>query len=70
MNLSGSKSRLAGATKELAARWDETRDHWRDGKSQEFHQKYMQELFARVDRTNTIIDKLAEVLKKVQDDCE
>lgn len=70
MNLHGSKSRLAGATRELALRWTETRTYWRDAKSQEFHQKYMQELFARVDRANTIIDKLAEVLKKMQDDCE
>ena len=70
MNLNGTKSRLTGATKELSLRWSETRNHWRDAKSQEFHQQYMQELFARVERTGTIIDKLAEVLKKVQDDCE
>jgi hypothetical protein len=30
----------------------------------------MRELFASVDRTATIIDKLNEVLKKIQDDCE
>lgn len=70
MNLSGNKSRLLGATKELSLRWSETREHWRDAKSQEFHEHYMQELFARVDRTGTIIDKLNEVLKKIQADCE
>jgi hypothetical protein len=70
MNLNGTKSRLTGATKELLLRWTETRNHWRDAKSHEFHQQYMQELFARVERAGTMIDKLAEVLKKIQDDCE
>lgn len=70
MNLAGNKSRLLGATRELSLRWTETREHWRDAKCQEFHDRYMRELFASVDRTATIIDKLNEVLKKIQDDCE
>lgn len=70
MSLIGSKTRLTGATKDISLRWTETRNYWRDAKSQEFHQKHMQELFARVERTTNIIDKLDEVLKKIQDDCE
>lgn len=70
MNLSGTKSRLLGATKDISQRWAETREHWRDAKCQEFHERYLQELFAGVDRTTTIIDKLNEVLKQIQDDCE
>ena len=70
MNLSGNKSRLMGATQELLLRWTETRNYWRDAKSQEFDQKYMQELRARVDKAVTIIEKLDEVLKKVRSDCE
>ena len=70
MSLMGNKSRLTGATKELALRWAETRQYWHDAKSQEFDEKYMRELFAGVDRTATIIDKLGEVLEKVRTDCE
>jgi hypothetical protein len=70
MNLSGNKSRLMGVTKELSLRWEETRNYWRDAKSQEFDKKYMQELSARVDKAVTVIEKLDEVLKKVQSDCE
>jgi len=70
MNLSGNKSRLVGATQELLLRWSETRNFWRDAKSQEFDEKYMQELRARVDKAVTVIEKLDEVLKKVQSDCE
>jgi len=59
-----------GTTQELLLRWSETRNHWRDSKSQEFDEKYMQELRARVDKAVTIIEKLDELLKKVQSDCE
>jgi hypothetical protein len=70
MNLSGSKNRLVALTKELSNRWEDTKNHWRDAKSQEFEQRYMAELFANVDRTVTVMDKLNEVLIKVRKDCE
>ncbi|HTY87776.1 MAG TPA: hypothetical protein VMB80_09955 [Candidatus Acidoferrum sp.] len=70
MNLSGSKNRLVALTKELSKRWEDTKNYWRDTKSQEFEQRYMTELFANVDRTITVMDKLNEVLIKVRKDCE
>jgi hypothetical protein len=70
MNLSGSKNRLIALTKELSNRWEDTKNHWRDAKSQEFESRYMTELFANVDRTITVMDKLNEVLIKVRKDCE
>jgi hypothetical protein len=70
MNLSGHKAQISGASKELMLRWLETKNHWRDGKSREFEEHYLQELMARVDKTVTLIDKLEEVLKKVHNDCD
>ena len=70
MNLSGNKSRLVAATKELMLRWDETRNYWRDSKSQEFDQFYLSELRLQVDKAVTVIEKLDELLKKVRSDCE
>ena len=70
MNLSASKNRLVGLNKELTSRWEETRNFWRDTKSLEFEQRYMSELFANVDRTVTVLDKLNELLTKVRNDCE
>jgi hypothetical protein len=70
MSLSGSKNRLVAITKELSNRWDETKNYWRDAKSQEFEQRYMIELFANVDKTVTVMDKLNELLTKVKNDCE
>jgi len=70
MNLTASKNRLVGLNKELTSRWEETRNSWRDTKSLEFEQRYMSELFANVDRTVTVLDKLNELLTKVRNDCE
>lgn len=70
MNPSGIKNRLVSLTKGLATRWDETKNYWKDAKSQEFEQRYMSELFANVDKTVTVLDQLDELLAKVQKDCE
>ena len=70
MNLSGNKSRLVAATKELMLRWDETRNYWRDAKSQEFEHQYLSELRIQVDKAVTVIEKLDELLKKVRSECE
>jgi formate-dependent phosphoribosylglycinamide formyltransferase (GAR transformylase) len=70
MSLSGSKNRLVAITKELSNRWDETKNYWRDAKAQEFEQRYMLELFANVDKTITVMEKLNELVTKVRNDCE
>ena len=70
MSLSGSKGRLMALNKELYLQWNETKNYWRDAKSQEFQQRYLDELFIGVERTVTVIEKLDELLKKVRSDCE
>ena len=61
---------MLGATRELSLKWEQTKDHWRDQKSMEFEHRFLQELFASVDKTVLIVDKLDELLKKVRSDCE
>jgi len=70
MTLSGTKSRLVAITKELATRWDETKNYWKDAKSQELEQRYLSELFANVERSVTALEKLDELLAKVRKDFE
>ena len=70
MSTTTSKGRLVGASKELALKWEETKNYWRDAKSQEFERQYLQELFAGVNRAVSVIEKLDEILKKVRSDCE
>jgi len=66
----GSKNRLLGLTKELAADWAATKDHWTDAKSQEFEKRFMEELMTGVNAAMTNIDALERVLNKIRDDCE
>ena len=70
MNLSGNKGRLVGLTRDVLLRWSETKNYWRDAKSEEFERRFLTELSASVNRTVLIMEKLDEVLKKVRSDCE
>jgi hypothetical protein len=70
MNLSGNKGRLIGLTRELSLQWDETKNFWRDAKSDEFERKYMLELSAHVNRATVVLEQLEELLKKVRSECE
>jgi len=70
MNLSGNKGRLVGLTRELSLQWDETKNFWRDAKSDEFERKFMIELSVQVDRTVMVLEQLEELLKKMRSDCE
>ena len=70
MALSGNRSRLAAVTKELALRWEDTKQNWRDAKCQEFEHRYMDDLLIRVDKTVSVIEKLDELLTRVRKDCE
>ena len=70
MSLSGSKSRLSSTTKDLWMQWEQTKNYWRDAKSREFEQRYLQDLFVSVEKTITVVEKLDDLLKKVRSDCE
>lgn len=70
MSLATSKARLEGLTKELSARWAETKEHWLDAKSREFEQRFMDELLATVNRTAASIHDLEKTLAKVRNECE
>jgi hypothetical protein len=70
MSLNGNKSRLTALTKNISLRWAETKDHWRDAKSAEFEQRFMQELFPHVNKAAAAVEKLEELLNKIRKDCE
>ena len=70
MSLSGNKSRLTALAKELSLRWRETREHWRDAKSEEFQRRFMQELPPRVSQATTAVEKLEEIFARIRKDCE
>jgi hypothetical protein len=70
MSLAASRSRLAALTRELAVRWEETRQSWHDAKCDEFERTHLRELFASVDRAIAGLEKLDEVVTRARKDCE
>jgi hypothetical protein len=70
MSLSSTRSWVVAVTKELLLKWQETKSYWKDDKSLEFEHRYLQELFVRVDKAVTVIEKLDVLLAKIKKDCE
>ncbi len=68
--MSGSKGLLTLATRQLQARWGETRFSWRDRKAQEFDDLYLSELMNSVNSALRVIDELDQLLEKVHADCD
>ena len=68
MNANG--TRLAGITKDLCTEWQQTKQYWRDAKSEEFERKFLEELRAGVDKTVTVIEQLDKLITKIRKDCE
>ena len=67
---SGAKNRLLGLTKELAADWAATKDHWSDAKSLEFEKRFIEDLMTGVNAAMTNIDSLERTLKQIHADCD
>ncbi len=70
MSLGSSRSRLMALTRDLSARWQETRDVWSDAKRDEFEQRHLVPLFAAVERAGVALEQLDEILKKARRDCD
>ncbi len=70
MSASSNGHAIAVATRELARRWAETRELWRDAQAADFERDYLAELFAAVERAGPVFESLDKILKKVGEDCE
>lgn len=70
MSLSANRTRLSMATKELSASWNQTKEYWKDAKSQEFEKKYLEELFDSVETAGSVMEQLDKLLNKIKTDCE
>lgn len=70
MNLSATRTRVESLTREILRSWDETKNHWRDSKAEDFDAQYIQELAARASKATAAIEKLDQLLTRVRNDCE
>ena len=68
--MSGNEAKLTALTKALSNQWEGTKNFWRDGKSEEFEKKYLQELFQSVDRAVSVIQQMDKLIAKIRSDCE
>jgi len=70
MSDSASGTQLAAITRELLARWRQTREHWMDSKAREFEERYILELESTVNSAVSNIANLERIIRKLRDDCE
>jgi len=70
MSASGSRGLLTLATRQLMARWEETRNSWRDQKAAEFESLYLAELGHSVSSALKVLDDLDHLLEKIHADCD
>ncbi len=63
-------ARLEALTRQLMARWEQTKKVWRDEKSQEFERHYMEELHAGVESAVTVIRQIDKLITTTRNDCE
>ena len=68
--MSASGARLEALTKDLRVQWQQTKEYWVDAKSHEFEHKFLDELFASVDRAVRVIEQLDKLILKIKKDCE
>jgi len=70
MSVNSGRGHLAGLTKQLDSQWQQTREYWRDAKSQEFDRKYMSELSSIVNAAVNNTEDLGKIIAKIRSDCE
>lgn len=70
MSESSSRGLLSLATRQLQARWAETRNSWRDQKAGDFEETYLSELTQSVTSTLRVLEDLEHLLEKIHADCD
>ena len=68
--MSGNGAKLLALTKALSTQWQQTKESWRDAKSEEFERQYLQELFVSVDRSVGVIQQMDQLIARIRSDCE
>jgi hypothetical protein len=70
MSMQGGGQRLMALTRELLRNWEATKEHWRDAKSREFEQRFIEVLVNGVHAASPNIERVERIVNKVRSDCE
>jgi len=68
--MSGNGAKLTALTKALSLQWEDTKNYWRDSKSEEFERQYIQELLTSAERAVAVIQQIDKLIAKIRSDCE
>lgn len=68
--MTSSKAKLLDATRQIQARWEQTRVHWLDQKAADFEEQFIAPLTHDVHTALRAIDELDKLLHHVHADCE
>ena len=66
MNVSTNGKVVLTATRELARKWDQTKESWRDAKAEEFEREYLAGLMSDVERAIPILDELDRLITSIR----
>ena len=66
MNISANGKVILNATRELARKWEQTQQHWKDAKSREFEREYLADLFSDVEKAMPILEDLDRLIAAVR----
>jgi hypothetical protein len=69
MSLETPRHRLLASLKALRQHWEETKDHWDDPVQRHFEEHYWAPLETAVTATFGPIDRLAQVLVQIRQEC-
>jgi hypothetical protein len=70
MSNTGSRGLLTLATRQLLARWEETRHSWRDQKAGEFESLYLSGISDNLGSILRTLEELEHLLEKIHADCD
>ena len=65
-----SSSSLETCTRDLMLAWERAQEQWRDAKSHQFGQTFIQPLPERVVQARDAMAHLETLLRKIKNDCE
>ena len=64
------RAKLNEARKDLFVRWNQTKAHWDDPVSREFERAYLDPLEARLRSALGAMNHMAQVMQRLEQDCE
>ena len=65
-----SAANLGQSVQDIMIQWQHTQTYWRDVKSREFEQRYLEHLPELAMRARTVIEEIDIILRKARKDCE